>query len=65
MIFLDSKLFSVNWFVLNVWDLLEIIKGKNDCMNFICVFFIVLDRDFTLVEGDWIEEGYKISLIII
>lgn len=43
-------------------------KGKNDCMNFIyryIFFFIVLDRDFMLVEGDWIEEGYKISLIII
>lgn len=38
-------------------------KGKNDCMNFTCVFFTALDRDLMLVEGDWIEEGHKTSLI--
>lgn len=62
MTLLDSKLLSVNWLLLKS-NLFEIIKGKYDCMNFTCVFFTALDRDLTPVEGDWIEEGHKTSLI--
>lgn len=51
MIFLDSKLFSVNWFLLNLLDLLDIIKGKNDCMNLICVFFYSIGLRFYVSRG--------------
>lgn len=39
--------------LLNLSDLLEIIKEKNDCMNctHIC-FFTALDQDLMLVEED-------------
>lgn len=64
MTLLDSKLLSVNWLLLNLSDLLEIIKGINDCMNCTYVFFFTaLDQDLMPVEGDWIEEGHKTSPI--